>query len=909
MSFRFRRKEKMNFKHIAHGLVPAATIAPRCAVPRTPPPRSPNPSPERPRSALAAAILVSSLTGRVVAIPQPRPRSYSEGDSISLDQDSIVEPYATADGLGLSVLGRPRMPSPAVSDDDLDDDYMEEEEMAVTEKEPFYHILEKEKDIHRYESDDYAIPQKEKTEESQVIMSGELTDGSENLKSQTEREKSPVPDSEIEEQGAELQPQRESLSHLPSQDLTDNMNAEELSSLSTRNQSSSKKKKQAEQEKSDSTDYMNVVISTLSTRNQSSAKKKNQAEQEKSGKSYHEVTDIRKEMMQNLKITNRNLVAEKQVLIQQLQEHVAQLQKMQQKQKKLENENKRIKEAVQNLTSQDNSGELQSLRQQAQELVDENDSLKMTVHRLNVELSRYQTKYRPLSKEESSQIAGLPSSGPPPPWLLDMKYLSPLLLSYEDRMREKDITLATYEEEMKNFSLRVEEVLKENEQLHQQLEKSGPITNKAWRQLQDQAKLVLEENQVLMEQIEVQQAKAKDSHNHHVQEVSKLAKQLMILEEEKTNLKNISSEQEKEIEALHCKYEQLRADQDKQMPVAEHTRIMEEMKRLLQQEQDNHQAEVEELLRKIASLQAEKKSLLLEKTNLAADNKSLETELEMERKISRKSQKKIGILKQQVEDAMDKEIAAHQYLANMISLAEKTVQERDQLIHMAKSLECEKQGVFTKAIEGNVRLGQLMEKVKLYKKQASVKLGDLSFKMKEQEEDFAGKIAQHHREIRHLQRLLQDKQETLDEALQQKRQVEGELNILCESASRETKRIKEFLYESLQSKDSWNHLDYGISAEDIPRRDTSLKSELKYSDLIYLSPQRGKHCKKTPPAAAHSKDVVDNKSKNAIKNVIQQKKYKEGILKSPMFEYDSDQQQNTSSDESEKNVNGLDFYS
>lgn len=44
--------------------------------------------------------------------------------------------------------------------------------------------------------------------------------------------------------------------------------------------------------------------------------------------------------------------------------------------------------------------ELQNLRQHAQELVDENDALKLTVHRLNVELSHYQARFRPLSKEE-----------------------------------------------------------------------------------------------------------------------------------------------------------------------------------------------------------------------------------------------------------------------------------------------------------------------------------------------------------------------------------------------------------------------------------------------------------------------------------------------------------------------------
>uniref|UniRef100_A0A8C5HFM7 Centrosomal protein 89 n=1 Tax=Gouania willdenowi TaxID=441366 RepID=A0A8C5HFM7_GOUWI len=44
--------------------------------------------------------------------------------------------------------------------------------------------------------------------------------------------------------------------------------------------------------------------------------------------------------------------------------------------------------------------ELQSLRKQAQELVDENDALKLTVHRINVELSDYQARFRPRTQQE-----------------------------------------------------------------------------------------------------------------------------------------------------------------------------------------------------------------------------------------------------------------------------------------------------------------------------------------------------------------------------------------------------------------------------------------------------------------------------------------------------------------------------
>lgn len=43
--------------------------------------------------------------------------------------------------------------------------------------------------------------------------------------------------------------------------------------------------------------------------------------------------------------------------------------------------------------------------------------------------------------------------------------------------------------------------------------------------------------------------------------------------------------------------------------------------------------------------------------------------------------------------------------------------------------------------------------------------------MTEQEKEFAGKTAQYQQEMKHLQHLLQDKQETINEVLQQKRYI------------------------------------------------------------------------------------------------------------------------------------------
>ena len=56
-----------------------------------------------------------------------------------------------------------------------------------------------------------------------------------------------------------------------------------------------------------------------------------------------------------------------------------------------------------------------------------------------------------------------------------------------------------------------------------------------------------------------------------------------------------------------------------------------------------------------------------------------------------------------------------------------------------------------------------------YKKQAALKVGDISHRLTEQQEDFASKTAQYQQEMRHLHQMLRDKQGILDQALQQKR--------------------------------------------------------------------------------------------------------------------------------------------
>ncbi|KAK4814040.1 hypothetical protein QYF61_005456 [Mycteria americana] len=589
------------------------------------------------KSALAAAILATTLTGRTVAIPQPRQRSLSESDSTCVEQECF-EPYATVTELRMGrnwkLDGSDRSPVQSL---EISGNYCEDEDMDTylsdADKEAESSCQSNEKRGESFSTNAiYAVPCKNKKEEFPPSPS-------------TNADKKEVPSHEtefqvlVDESNVQIE-----------EDQRLGLNLKEEKSLAE-----------------------NLI------------REKPPPSPDVSIRARQARENVTKEKFRELKQENWALNKAYQAMVQQFEGTKQQVEEQQLKLKRLEQENRKLQEAAEKLHREEEATELLSLRQQAQELVDENDALKMTVHRLNVELSRYQTKFRPLSQEEHLKLRSLPMKGPPPPWL----------------------------EDMKNFKVRVEELVKENEDLHEQLNKNNFITPTEWQQLQTQAKLVLEENRLLMEQLEIQQAKTKDSHRQHVQEASKLTKQIISLEEKKQSQEEEIAEYQKQLEALRSTCEELKAKLDTRIAAEEHFTLVNDLKSCLQQEQEKKRCEVEDLMGKIASLQAQNKKLLLEKNNFMADNKILETEMEMTQKTNRRLKKKIGLLKLQLEEAMEKEVAAHHYLTNLIGLVEKIAQERDHLIFLAKCLENENHGVLNKIVEGSLRLGRLEEKVKV----------------------------------------------------------------------------------------------------------------------------------------------------------------------------------------------------
>ncbi|XP_049573027.1 centrosomal protein of 89 kDa isoform X1 [Syngnathus scovelli] len=716
----FRREKNKQYKHIAHGLVPAASIAPKAAVPRTPPPRSPAPSPERPRSALAAAILSSSLTGQTWALPPTRPRSFSESDQSEslLSEHNISTALYTRDRWSEGFVPRPRLSSPDHSEEELqhqvEEEDKEDEEMdkedeggGKEEEERVYHTLDSQKKCSDAEAEVYALPLKH------------LTSSPKSSPMMTCKNSSPE---FLGENIIDLPPAI-----------------------------SSKKMK-----KKDSTKHKEDMPAT-------SRFKEPRARRQPSREASVPTEDGEKV----------KALEEKNAMLEEKLRH-------------LEQEVIRGRAQPIRASPTGTQAELRDARQQAQELVDENDALKRSVHRLSAELSAYQTKYRPLNKQESSRLSILPKTGSPPPWLVDMKHLSPLVLTYEDMLNDKDALLRTTEEEVKKLRLHVEEVVKENEMFQRQMAgKTGVLSQEECHQMQQQAILVLQENQMLIEQLEAQNAKNEAEHSKRLSEVSRVSKQLMLLEAENQRLQEEVDKSRKEARQNQREALALKSRLEDTVTWEEHCSIAGKLRRQLEQERSRNQGEVDQ----VHALRHQNQSLRADKAKLMAAVERTQVALESSRQANRRTEKRLSALKQQKDECVLKEGKTRTYLEAVVSVADRISQERDQLVHMASILQQEKQGFIGSIMSGTIRFGKLQERVKVYRKLASSRLAAL-------EEAAAGTAASHRRDMVHLQRLLGERQQAEERLLQSKREVEEELEVVWQAAIRENQQLKETLSHS-----------------------------------------------------------------------------------------------------------------
>ncbi|KAK0044019.1 centrosomal protein of 89 kDa isoform X1 [Biomphalaria pfeifferi] len=457
------------------------------------------------------------------------------------------------------------------------------------------------------------------------------------------------------------------------------------------------------------------------------------------------------------------------------------------------------------------------------QLKDENETLKSTVHRLNVALSEMEAKYRPVDSAQVKQaieVHGLPPQGPVPSWLISTKYLAPLFLAYDDQLEAKDQVLIECKKELATLKKKTEEILKENERLRIS---GGPGDRSEWQQLQEQARSVLEENQVLMEQLEVQANKSRVIHNAHMAEISRMSRKVSLSEAEKADTERQLEELRVRFRELKHKHDQMTLELGSQVDVHTHINTIADLKRCLTEEQEKCQQEMEAVNIKLKASEEERKRQAMHIIELTAENKRLKIEMKAMQKSVKQAQQKMAVLHQAIELSDDKEKITQEQLANVIKVAEKVALERDTVYKVAREQQEENKQTVNKMMHGTLTVGKMEEKLKLYRLKASAKLNTIAERLKEQDEAFNHQKKEYEREIHYLRLLVKEKEEIIESLEKDKKFVEKDLESMWQAANSENKRVKEILLCGPRKLCDHIHLT------------DALKDEIEKEELLHFS--------------------------------------------------------------------------
>ncbi|XP_031570331.1 trichohyalin-like [Actinia tenebrosa] len=457
----------------------------------------------------------------------------------------------------------------------------------------------------------------------------------------------------------------------------------------------------------------------------------------------------------------------------------------------LQQENAVLKQYSEALQKGSTGGSSLIMQQQIKELQEENKVLRETVHRVNVELSRYQTKYRQATAEDFPVMLSKTKAKEPSPWLVNTKFLAPLFLAYDDRLKEREDVIKTYDEELASFKARLMEIVKENQDLHMRLTHSKPdaLDLDEWQQLQVQAKLVVEENELLMKQQDQQHKKLKELQRSHGQDVSKLSMRIATLESEKRNLETELEESRHNCANMSQKYKEMIDEEETKINVEAHLSMIDECRSVMEDLSSKKKSEIEDLESRLNVVQEEKQNLASSLADSNAQITQLTKELDVYKKNQRKLERKTLFLEKKLEHILEREVTAQQTLSEVLKVAEKTAEERDSFEEFAKSQELQRKKSKSLIHQGDLDILGLQEKLKHNKKKLNHKVASMTGRLNDKEKEVNKMKEDYEHEINRLRHLVREKQSRIETIMGERRIFDQQLDMVWKKADQDNQQM------------------------------------------------------------------------------------------------------------------------
>ncbi|XP_067932373.1 centrosomal protein of 89 kDa-like isoform X2 [Watersipora subatra] len=402
-------------------------------------------------------------------------------------------------------------------------------------------------------------------------------------------------------------------------------------------------------------------------------------------------------------------------------------------------------------------------------LTGQNNNLANLVYKLNQEISYCQTHHKLVTDPNGNAIKGLPDGAPTPAWMVDFKYLSPLIKSLEDQVAMKGQELDSLKRKFSKYEADITNLVKENESLRATLKSRGSdpeaIQRKTWSQLQEQALLVLEENEILLKKLDVQEEKFDQMHEKHYYELSELEDKMVKVNAERQSVLERLTDAKCQLAMYQSRSQELAASLSVKVDKEEHDRVVLDYKTRLQNLEEVRGKDKEMALMKLSDLQSE---------NEVTDGivRDLRDELRTSRQEMKRKEKVIKTLEEDCAALASEVKKGKDVLAHLLLVTDEAVHEKESMQHFLKSENKEKKKSVGAIIESELVKEKLVDAFKKYRIKSEQQLDKLMSKLEKQSGDFDAERREYERQMKHLRLLVHEKDVKTQEANKDKQDVE-----------------------------------------------------------------------------------------------------------------------------------------
>ncbi|XP_075210874.1 centrosomal protein of 89 kDa-like [Lycorma delicatula] len=440
---------------------------------------------------------------------------------------------------------------------------------------------------------------------------------------------------------------------------------------------------------------------------------------------------------------------------------------------------------------------LSTIREENKQLQQDVFMLKNLVIRLNVELEHmqdklYSIKYtginitsaadEPITKEKPVRASSWGRS--------EMNVVAPLLQAYQETLEDRDQLISNYRKEMEHFTARCKTIVAENENLHHQLieaNKKGEVTYTEWQSVQMEAAMTRDQNELLMRQSKLNQNKLNDLHSAYQSRINDLTVDRDEVQERLSKTQAELFVLRGRCSVLTEECDRLKSDINQKIPVSVHKAAVDECKRLFEELKHRYENEHDNLIRKIASLEAGRPDIDIQLINTAAERDQLVAESKAADKMSKKLEEKISELEDRLHQSEKGRESCKRQLTQTMAFARELITEQESLVNQLD----ERRSVVKLGSDIAVRVGQLRNRLKGVERDACKEIDGMEQKFKQQASSLDRMKAHFSQEINRMKALLKEKDTLIQQLKLEKSKAEEQLEVVWQAAVNDKINIKE----------------------------------------------------------------------------------------------------------------------